>query len=92
MPAERAKATFEDPRVKTFLRVAKDDFGGSCTLPANENTEAKLRSSGSGDFSSSFYEVDIPCSGKVASIHITAEFSPPLGTPLNLVLALHLNR
>ncbi len=94
MPPERAQATFTDERVKTFLAVVAKEFGGTCTLPEYAKTEAKLTQIGSGDFSSSFYEIAIPCQGKegLAGVQITAEFSPPLGTPLNLVLALRYQR
>ncbi len=90
MPAERAKATFEDERVKMFMSVVAKDFGGSCGLPDPSKTEAILTQRGGGDFSSSSYEVTIPCPGKngLAAVKITAEFSPPEGTPLDLVLSL----
>lgn len=94
MPADRAKATFEDERVKAFLAVAARDFGGKCAIPDYAKTEAKLTQLGSGDFSSTFYEVTVPCPGKngLAGVVITVEFSPPLGTPLDLALSLRYRR
>ena len=88
MPAERAKATFEDRSVKAFMSVAAKDFGGRCRMPDPAGTQAITTQSGSGDFSSTFYEVTIPCPGDngLAAVVITAEFSPPLGVPLDLVL------
>jgi hypothetical protein len=90
MPAERAKATFEDARVKTFMSVVAKNFGGKCSIPDHTKTEARLTQIGSGDFSSSFYEVNLPCPGDngLAGVQITVEFSPPLGRPLNLLLSL----
>jgi hypothetical protein len=78
--------------VTTFLSVVKDKFDGTCILPDYEKTAANVTSRGGGDFSPSFYEVNIRCYGKVSAIHITAEFSPPLGTPLNLVLSMNLRK
>ena len=94
MPPERAKATFEDQRVKTFMSVVSKDFGGKCSVPEFTKTEAKLTQVGAGDFSSSFYELTIPCPGNngLAAVQLTVEFSPPLGTPLNLVLSLQYRR
>jgi hypothetical protein len=90
MPAERAKATFEDERVKTFMAVVAKDFGGKCSIPDYTKTKAKLIQRGGGDFSSSSYEVSIPCPGNrgLAAVQITVEFSPPLEEPLNLILSL----
>ena len=90
MPVEKAKATFEDERVKTFMSVVAKDFGGKCSIPDYTKTEAKLTQRGGGDFSSSSYEVTIPCPGTrgLATVQITVEFSPPLGEPLNLILSL----
>jgi hypothetical protein len=90
MPAERAKATFEDARVKTFMSVVAKNFGGKCSIPDHTKTEARLTQIGSGDFSSSFYEVNLPCPGDngLTGVQITVEFSPPLGRPLNLLLSL----
>ena len=90
MPAERAKSTFEDERVKTFMSVVAKDFGGKCNLPDYTKTEAKLTQRGGGDFSSSSYEVSITCPGNkgLAAVQITVEFSPPLREPLNLILSL----
>lgn len=92
MPQDCARATFRDSRVVTFLKVVKDDFGGTCAVPDPSKTLARARYVGSGDFSSAFFTVDIKCSGSVAAIHITTEFSPPRGTPLNLTLALDMPR
>lgn len=94
MPADRAKATFEDEGVKTFMSVVAKSFGGKCGIPEYTKTEAIVTQRGSGDFSSTFYEVTIPCPGNngLAAVVITAEFSPPLGTPLDLVLSLRYRR
>lgn len=94
MPAERAKATLDDERVKTFMSVLEKDFDGKCSVPDYTQMNARLKQVGSGDFTSSFYEVSIPCTGKngLAGIQITVEFSPPLGTPLNLLLSLQFKR
>lgn len=94
MPAERAKAIFEDKSVKTFMSVVTKNFGGKCFIPDHAKTEAVTTRRGSGDFSSTFYEVTIPCPGAngLAAVMITAEFSPPLGTPLDLVLSLRYRR
>ena len=90
MPAQRARATFEDERVKTFMSVVAMNFGGKCELPDYQKTQAAFTQNGSGDFSSSWYGIAIPCEGSngLAAIRINAEFSPPLGTPLNLDLSL----
>jgi hypothetical protein len=94
MPAERAKAIFEDRSVKAFMSMAARDFGGKCSIPDHTKTEAVITQRGSGDFSSTFYEVTIPCPGGdgLAAVVITAEFSPPLGTPLDLILSLRYRR
>jgi hypothetical protein len=94
MPAERAKAIFEDGSVRRFISVAANAFGGRCSIPDYAKTEAVITQRGSGDFSSTFYEVTIPCPGDngLAALVITAEFSPPLGTPLDLVLSLRYRR
>jgi|GEM_PF-3114498 len=94
MPAERAKAIFEDGSVKTFMSVVKKDLGGKCSIPDHTKTEAVITQRGSGDFSSTLYEVTIPCPGDngLAAVVITAEFSPPLGTPLDLILSLRYRR
>ena len=94
MPPERAKAMLDDERVKSFLSVVEKELSGKCQVLDAGNVMAKLNQKGSGDFSSSFYEVSIPCSGKdgLDALQITAEFSPPLGTPLNLLLAIHFKR
>jgi hypothetical protein len=90
MPADRARATFEDERVKMFLAVAAREFGGVCAAPDTAKTEATATQRGGGDFSSAFYQIDIPCPGRngLAAVQITAEFSPPRGQPLDLVLSL----
>jgi hypothetical protein len=90
MPAERVKATFEDARVKTFMSVVEKSFGGKCSIPDFTKTEATLTQIGSGDFSSSYYDIIIPCPGDngLVGVQINVEFSPPLGSPLNLVLSL----
>ena len=90
MPSQRARATFEDERVKTFMSAVATNFGGKCDLPDYSNTQARLTQRGGGDFSSSFYDIAVPCAGSngLAAIQINAEFSPPLGTPLNLDLSL----
>lgn len=90
MPAQRAKATFEDERVKTFMSVVATNLGGRCELPEYQKTQAKLTQNGRGDFSSSRYDITVPCAGSngLAAIRINVEFSPPLGTPLNLDLSL----
>jgi hypothetical protein len=90
MPAERAKATFEDERVKTFMSVVAKDFGGKCSIPDYTKTEAKFTQRGGGDFSLSSYEVNISCPGNkgLAAVQITVEFSPGVGEPLNLILSL----
>ena len=90
MPADRAKATFEDERVRTFLAVAAKEFGGTCALPAYAKTEAAATQRGAGDYGSSFYEISVPCPGKngLATVEIRAEFATPLARPLDLVLSL----
>lgn len=94
MPAERAKAVFEDKSVKTFMSMTARDFGGKCRFPDYARTEASTTQAGSGDFSSTFYEIVIPCPGVdgLSAVVITAEFSPPLGTPLDLALTLRYRR
>jgi hypothetical protein len=90
MPADRAQATFEDKRVKTFMSAVAQNFGGKCNLPNYAKTEAKLTQRGFGDFSSSIYELTVPCPGNdgLAEVQITVEFSPPAGI-VDLVLSLH---
>lgn len=94
MPSERAKATFEDERVKLFLVVVKREFGGECSAPDYAKTEAKMTQTRGGDFSSSFYEISIPCAGKngLAAVSITSEFVPLMERPLNLTLSLSFRR
>lgn len=94
MPAERAKAIFEDRSVTAFISTVGKDFGGKCSIPDHTKTEAVITQRGSGDSSSTFYEVTIPCPGDdgLAAVVITAEFSPPLGTPLDLILSLRYRR
>ncbi|NLT21992.1 MAG: hypothetical protein GXX82_02985 [Syntrophorhabdus sp.] len=94
MPAERAKAMFEDGSVRAFMSAVAKDFGGKCSIPDHTKTEAVITQRGSGDFSSTFYEVTIPCPGDngLTVVVITAEFSPPLGTPLDLILSLRYRR
>ena len=90
MPSARAKATFEDERVKTFVSIVATNFGGRCELPDYQKTEARLTQRGTGDFSSLLYDIAVPCTGinGLAAIQINVEFSPPLGTPLNLDMSL----
>jgi hypothetical protein len=94
MPAERARAIFEDVSVKTFMSVVAKDFGGKCSMPDHAKVQAVTTQRGSGDFSSTFYEVTVPCPGDngLIAMVITAEFSPPLGTPLDLILSLRYRR
>lgn len=94
MPVERAKAVFEDKSVKTFMAATVKDFGGKCKAPDHDKTQASVTQVGSGDFSSTFYEIVIPCPGMdgLTAVAITAEFSPPLGTPLDLALTLRYRR
>lgn len=95
MPAERAKATFEDARVKLFMSAVAKDFGGKCSSPDYTKTPALLVEQGpGGDFSSSFYDLTISCPGNngLAAVKIKVEFSPPLGTPLDLLLSLQYTR
>ena len=95
MPAERAKATFEDSRVKKFLKFVTEDFGVTCPVPAYAKTEAVSNTpKRSGDFVSTFYEIRVNCSGtvgtgKAEAIGIMVEFAPPRGTPLNLTLSVN---
>lgn len=90
MSADRAKATFDDLRVVTFLRMVSENFGGGCVRPPCDHIEAKMTSNGAGDFSSTYYEFTIPCGDQlhgVTSVGITVEFSPPMSSPLNLTLS-----
>jgi hypothetical protein len=95
MPAERAKATFEDSRVKKFLEFVSGDFGVTCPVPAYDKTKAVFNTPRTnGDFVSTFYEIRVSCSGtvgtgKAGEIGIRVEFAPPRGDPLNLTLSVY---
>lgn len=97
MPTERAKATFDDARVRTFMTfVNSKELGGKCSLPAPGNTLAVLTPppplppGATPDFSSSIYEIQFPCPGNdgLSSVGIRVEFVPLVEKPLNLTLSL----
>ncbi len=95
MPAARVSETLEDARVKSFIKMAENVYDGVCVRPSSA-VKSKVRANGSGDFSSTFYEFQIPCSSKkkdglgLTAIDVNAEFSPPRPGPLNLILSVHL--
>lgn len=98
MPRERAQATFDDARVKTFMKlVASPEIGGSCSVPEASKVDARVIAPGAlppgvaPDFASTRYVITIPCKGNegLASVSIDAEFVPLMRTPLNLTLSLH---
>ena len=94
MPAERAKATFDDPRVRTFLTLVNSkELGGKCSPPDPGKTLAVLTPPPLGatpDFSSSVYEIRLPCPGNdgLSSVVIRAEFVTLIRKPMNLTLSL----
>lgn len=97
MPRERAQATFDDPRVKAFMKlVTSPEIGGTCSLPDSTKVEARVIAPGpfppgvTPDFASTRYGVTIPCPGKegLASVSIEAEFVPLMSGPLNLTMSL----
>jgi hypothetical protein len=97
MPTERAKATFDDARVRTFMTfVNSKELGGKCSLPDPGKTLAVLTPPPplppgvTPDFSSSIYEIQLPCPGNdgLSSVGIRVEFVPLVEKPLNLTLSL----
>jgi hypothetical protein len=97
MPPERAQATFADVRVKTFMNlVTSNGVAGKCSIPDPNKTQARLlpttpqRPGVPPDFSSSLYEIEIPCPGNngLSAVRILAEFVPMRADPLNLTLSL----
>lgn len=97
MPAGRAKATFDDERVRTFMTFANSKgLGGKCSRPDPGNTLAVLTPPPpplpgvTPDFSSSIYEIQLPCPGNdgLSSLSIRVEFVPIEEKPLNLTLSL----
>ena len=95
MPEERVRETFSDARVKSFLKMAEKTYAAKCQRPAAA-INAAIRSNGTGDFSSTFYDFKIQCSNSnkdglgLTAVGINAEFSPPRPNPLNLILSVHL--
>lgn len=96
MPREKAEATLKDPRFLAFLRNVTDGFKVSCTPPDPANTKAKLTlpnitndaPSEVREYASTWYEVEVPCSG-ATTVTVHAEFVPLHGDkPLDLVLSL----
>src|SRR5260370_25027276 len=91
MPGDRARATFEDVRVKTFMALVNaKEVGGKCQAPDAAKTQAKLsppRPLPPGapldvaGFASSYYDIEIPWPGNngLKSVLIEAEVIHLLG-------------
>lgn len=89
VPSDRAKAIFEDIRVKNFLSLAKDSFGVTCAVPDFEKVTATITQKGPlagvPDSIDLVYEFPVTCSGG-STINIKTEFAPPLDTPLDMTV------
>jgi hypothetical protein len=99
MPSDRAKAMFDDARVKRFISVVNaKEIGGSCSLPDPAKTQARIVSpppppSVPPDFASTLYQIDLPCPGSngLSAVVLVAEFTGLAG-PLNMTLSLQYTR
>jgi hypothetical protein len=89
MEFDRAQALYDDARFKSFYT---SEIAAQCALPANNALPAQLVCHGGGDFSSCYYSITIVCNASesvgLKALNIKVEFSPPMGSPLNLDLGL----
>lgn len=85
----RASAIYADARLKSLMST---EVTAACPLPAPEALMATMVCNGGGDFSSCYYDIKIECTAGqpvgLKALTIKAEFSPPMGSPLNLDLGL----